>query len=156
MRAIFLALVAAAVVSACSSRPSEPTVTVSALSPSEAVPFLVDNPAFDCNEDFSRCQTSGDVAVKWGAGFCEDTQSKLETELAKGSVELFVDGRKIGESMITQNDERYERPSKGYCHTWLIKLAHWVPGRKATLRSAITYANGGKDGEETEVTIKTH
>lgn len=155
MRAILLALVTLA--SACSSdRAAESAVVVGLLSPDESrdLPFLVADPAFECDEALSHCLTSGDAAVKWGTGFCEDTQAALESQLANGSVELFVDGRKIETALISQRDERYQRPDKGYCHTWLVKLAHWTSGGKVKLRSAIKYGDGGTAGEETEVAVK--
>jgi hypothetical protein len=57
-------------------------------------------------------------------------------------------------SLISQRDERYQRSDKGYCHTWRVKLAHWTPGSKVELRSAIKYGDGGAAGEKTEVVVK--
>ncbi len=86
-------------------------------------------------KDGKDCTIDANQALKWGWGFCKNSEAALQSAVKKAQVELIVDGVKIPGDLIYQHDDVYDRKVTPYCHTWLIKLSDWNAGSKVKLES---------------------
>ena len=82
-----------------------------------------------------NCTIDANQAIKWGWGFCKNSESALQSAVAKAEVQLVVDDVRIPPDLIYQRDEVYDRKSVSYCHTWFIKLSDWQRGSTVRLEN---------------------
>lgn len=150
MRKLGLLLVFPWVLAGCNSVSEKPVqslpeaqsfnVKLSKYSPEQKVTTFANLPSGACSgpQDLQTCTISPDVAIKWGAGFCDSSKQRLDFRVAASEIRLYVDNQQVPTDLVTRTDVTLGRATFQHCHTWLITLSDWQAG-KVQLKSK----NGG-------------